>query len=1681
MHTLDDLLESPVTPYDDGAPPTAQQEAQALLAACELVALAPVAWLNQAADAFDSRLSGESDWHLALPADLAAHRAQIDAAPQVWQAALTKALHQQSLDYADLLALGSQPDGYPRKWLETQCVRHAERLLARFGTHAPAPSELAPYRALQQQRQDAWQAARTVLESPLEENVLATAAEPLRRAIIKALCAEIQLQAEEGQVPNTGLHQLVMDIEADVAHCLEVRWQGVCLQGVWVLADAHAWAGNLRPQPLLLWVQGEGGGLAYFEDIETLCAGLTFTLDAPVTCAMSDRLPYTSGDGTGVVLSSQSEGLKGAVDSLVKHWLQRLREATTHPSPDSELTASYALEQVIDEARVALAIPLDTTRHLALATAERQWQADAVVEHLPEWLLSRDAEHRQAFAEELQAYHEAAATLEYWLSERIPPFPAFAGQLLAKRIKQAFGIVIDPRQSVLERPVSVTYEWFGPGAVLEPSPEGTFPGGSMPHESAAGMRWVPSQAWETLTLEQLGAENLDTQAPAETERLRQAHWHVQGLTANDMLRLLPEVDALKQYKLHLQRTLDPALCEAPDLLRRPYELELRLQGLAAHWQQRLSAEGVALLRIAATEHDPAALAAQGLRVHWLVIHADEPLGLQVEGCCALVANESGHTLMFLPGAPQPYALLERDTLGEALDTLRDAIRTRDDMAAYMAGRLDGDAAKWLSWFRQAAQHRYDGYLRAPASLDQTLVAIQLHDRRAWLLTQARNEGRSQLDILRARNLAGHHRHLGYLRAALALVPGVGVLTGLESIYDGAQAAAAGWRQQDPEVFGLGLLGIAGGVVDVLFSALPVAGGLSGLRAAVRAHVTLRARLDAGRHALAGYQLPMKVRGATALKGRDQGTWRLNGQQYIWQDGRAYAVYRRSGEETLRLQGTATRLYQAPIRREGERWVIHADVGLRGGGGNLTETEQIFASWGSRSRHAPFSGAGRYRALREGRRLLAEYNFTSEARASEFAHAFLIDGTPPAWALEFRHGPGRAPVPVPPSDGWQQVRLNLTEHDHVIPGTRGGDVVIMPYRSTVGRQVIRWRGEYYPTVPGDVEGLERLIVPVGPLPRNLQELDELIRRGQGPVRVRLGETPVDAPVILGGYAQSFSERLAERFPGLAVESRQAMGQALYQGADVNTRGLTSVRLRALDRFLADPLAEPLRVLRSRRIESVEPNLIARDVMDHFDQLRVQLNVAEHTALRNALNTSESTALQAALEQIMTLRGYDVLFQHTVAGRYLCIFCREGHSQIHVLVQTGIIGRFSLRGNHEVTVLSDAWLDMIISRIPDMTLAARLRLARYHGHLDPMIGGVHAQGQTPAALIWERVVLGTGTAAQPVRVRNWRHSTRPIQAQDIETMPGSGLFRGPGLLAEGVRVDGRWLPIYPAHDDALLLLSRPADLPSPLTFEALEHCVRARFGEQPWLVAREGQTWTVRRHLFLAPLDRQVGRARPGVTPQSALNVARAAFLAAQGTDAARLLHLEYVFSSWVRDSRTLDGLADPMLLLAPQRLGAPTSVGHWQLTLPADAPSITPAVMYLRPVEQYTQGLVAAMSRQRMRHHAANAIDDMLTRYGLTLDHRAGNLAQYRQPSTNRLYLVAMHVSESQVTEVALDAGHPVLSNAWIVQWRQRISEPQRLALDHAMAEGRLVRLVATLRLDDGAMNGQVALQRLADF
>lgn len=787
MDSLDLLLETlPVTAEHDapGGPDGAQPITLRLLTWLA-DAPQPVVWLNELATALASAREDTDDWHKALPAECSAHTRAIANDLANWRAATDALLDLQAREHEDLLALGSLPPGYPRRIAAQHQALHRQRLLECYGEDAPSTATLQAWRVAQAQRHVAWREVNAIALQPGAS--WSAQLQPLCTHIQDGMRAEGILQVEEGQLAQQTWQRLLQPEAVDQITWLAVHLGEQALPGVWIMVEQAAWASGRRDAPMLLWVHGEGGGMTCLTDRQALLERLLFTLGSGALAATA----MLADESLEARFEVVSDGLNGLVGTLVQRWQEYLESETADVQ-----------ESRLQLARAALAMPADTCRQAALVQVERQWQADALLEQVPQWVLSRSDDERQAYARQLLEYHASALALETWLDLQAPTFSDWAGALLKARIQQDLGIELAVDEIVLWRP--------------DPSMDFKLP-------------YVPS------TLAEIASEGFDPDSEDERKRLDMARWHVQAIDPDYLSRVLVELDPLGRYTEKLRKVFDPAIAEDPQRLRHPYRLELQLLATSERWQRNLSEEGGRLLRVAAKAQTRKQLQDAGVTLHWLVITAVEELGDSIGGAAALV-NAAGHTLIYLPGAPQAYQLIERDSLKQALESLTSAIGTSADMAEYVAQRSGNDPQMLRAYLNQAVSRRYDGYLSSKPVLGQTLVDLQLADRCNLLIAQARATGRSQAGIDKDNNLHNHLRHVGYLKAALGVIPGIGTWYSVRQIHDGAMEMADAWRSGGTSGLLSGTLSIVLGVVDILLTALPVGGGLSALRRVVRSVV-----------------------------------------------------------------------------------------------------------------------------------------------------------------------------------------------------------------------------------------------------------------------------------------------------------------------------------------------------------------------------------------------------------------------------------------------------------------------------------------------------------------------------------------------------------------------------------------------------------------------------------------------------------------------------------------------------------------------------------------------------------------------------------------------------------------------------------------------------------------------------
>lgn len=112
------------------------------------------------------------------------------------------------------------------------------------------------------------------------------------------------------------------------------------------------------------------------------------------------------------------------------------------------------------------------------------------------------------------------------------------------------------------------------------------------------------------------------------------------------------------------------------------------------------------------------------------------------------------------------------------------------------------------------------------------------------------------------DIQAHHRHLGYLRAALAIVPGVNLPIVLQDVYYGALAIGDGWRARKVDTIGMGILSVLGGLLDIMLTVIPAGSSVASLRRALRVQARRRIAMDPFK----GYEAKIKFDRVVPLRG-----------------------------------------------------------------------------------------------------------------------------------------------------------------------------------------------------------------------------------------------------------------------------------------------------------------------------------------------------------------------------------------------------------------------------------------------------------------------------------------------------------------------------------------------------------------------------------------------------------------------------------------------------------------------------------------------------------------------------------------------------------------------------------------------------------------------------------------------
>ncbi|SEQ40316.1 hypothetical protein SAMN03159444_01618 [Pseudomonas sp. NFACC02] len=1016
---------------------------------------------------------------------------------------------------------------------------------------------------------------------------------------------------------------------------------------------------------------------------------------------------------------------------------------------------------------------------------------------LPEWLRTANAQKQEAYSEMLTAYHAAASRLEQHLQAVLPSFDDFTSDQLNRRIKTDLGIDVDPQQFVLDVPVSVSQAY-------EIDPQ-------FGRVKSYAAPWVPSEAREQFSLGELARRNFPVGDEQMAHRLSfaesdltETRYVEAGLTASYLHRVIPQLDVAQGYR-NLLRTVfhvptqaseaftglsAHALQRRADLLLEPHELKLLLEGFCAATRRRLTDDGYRMLRLAAVARSRRETDAARLEMNWVVFkpgHAvsGEGGGHTLDGLCAVRDLSSGRTLIYLPDAPGDLVFVEGATSDEARSRLIQQLISHDEWVAYLSERtLDAaNRARHASYIKQALMRGFEGFIRFEPALDLQMAAQQLSVRAGAVYRMTEILARSQFDLDREASRAQNADYLGYFRALLGLLPGIGTLISLQGAWDEGHEAAKAFRAGRLDDGLLAAGGVALGVVDVAMSIIPGAASIRvltryGARAGRLKPVVSGVRRYEVRP-FEGYEAHRTLSDAIPQTGRDAGTFLQDGQLWIQREGQTYAVYRRASEETLRLKRSSTHGYEPPVRFENGDWVYHTDVGLKGG------VKSSIAEILIAKAHADPAFTHR-----QARQLLDGFEFPPDRQRRlelDVAIHYETHREVPTWAETYRR-PAPAPDTAPAAPGGVKRKGGpVTESEAkrvagIRPGTSGAafaspdawkqwgqplgvatgiertDAIPPIFRRTgLAGDFIQMDGLRYDVLPGGGSPSTSTVFLKAPttVDQSLTGLDKAVRiTGDQPVMASFfnGAWTVHGPL----FKRAIHELIEQGRPGLTPASYRVLAEKLFELADQGQTGWTGTRLINMKAALnawqkggqarLPALNDPLLMLEGARMEWVRTpnpslNVGTGPSLRTFNRLDFVVNEASFVeklivaVTEDVTGHAGKTSLRELMSALVAKAGYvliapdDALLQRMG----LLMFQREGLEPAYLMKLRRFHGAkvtLKVASADSPAPMSNRWMDEWMAAHPDAPVVLQLRTTREQGRLVKLMGGLKVTSQTDA---------------------------------------------------------------------------------------------------------------------------------------------------------------------------------------------------------------------------------------------------------------------------------------------------------------------------------------------------------------
>ena len=721
------------------------------------------------------------------------------------------------------------------------------------------------------------------------------------------------------------------------------------LSGALVFTSAVALNNPDSIASAVLYVPGSAGGLQTFRTLAELKARVARSLEHGsqtlfvqlLSMQARSRLPHTlAGDSIETPLIAANP-IAYSVQAQLDRYTEQASAVQRGERPYADAdTLEASVQRLRLDTASHLSVPQSHARNRSWANITERRRKVLAQAKLPQWLREAAPQVKLTYARQLRLYSRSLASFEQQITQHLPELAVFTRQQLAARLKADLNIDIDPEQVLIDIPYKVAVRTYGDA--FDPAEE------------------VPSTERTTFTLTHLAQTNINASDGQTLLRMKYARISLgkvdakaEGITAGYLIKAIPALDIAGQYQRRVMTAYAPedgATLEQGEWMLKPYQQAIDLEAIAAREQHFLGEQAYSLLVTASAARNAQGLLYNGFDIGFyrLRLRSDtSERSLQtLIGPLCLQDRKSGKTLIYLPNAPQGHLFLEADSLQQARQRLIEVTR-QPGMAAYLSGRgrINTESQDDLNYIDGALKSNGVGLFafEPVTEADATLSALLLETARDRLLLQVHGTARSQADIARENRLAWKQRVRFAVKAGLALVPGIGALVFFDdALSHGAQAVDAFrhghiWQ-------GLGYTALVG--LDVCFAILSVIPAVGTIAVAIKSErVALNAALKmvregtqtppARRYVIQpfdGYDVDVDLRNAQAQTGTNVGTYKLGNQLYIVQDDRVYAVYRRSGEQTLRLNAVGNKGYEQPIRLSVDgHWEYHSDVGLKGGG------------------------------------------------------------------------------------------------------------------------------------------------------------------------------------------------------------------------------------------------------------------------------------------------------------------------------------------------------------------------------------------------------------------------------------------------------------------------------------------------------------------------------------------------------------------------------------------------------------------------------------------------------------------------------------------------------------------------------------------------------------------------------